>query len=845
MTHETDLTNCDREPIHLLGAVQNFGFLLAISPDWIVLRASENIVNFLGRRVDDVVGRPLSDLFALDAIEAIRQRIRHLQTPDAFERLMRIALTNGGEPFDLAVHLSGQAIIIEGERSLEVLATVSDVVRNMTARLHGAKDIDMLCDLATRQMRELTGFDRVMVYRFAEDGAGQVIAEAKADNVPGYLGLHYPASDIPKQARALYERNWLRIIADVSDEGSAVIPQRGPDGAPLDLSMSVLRTVSPIHVEYLKNMGVGASLSVSILRQGKLWGLFACHHMVPRVLQLSTRTAAELFGQMFSWILESHENRAQLEAERRAREVHDRLMAGFAQEKGVEAMAHEIHRLRHLLPCDGVAIWIGDQVTLAGSTPPAEDIPALVRMLNTTAPSRVFAIDEIGRVHAPAKDFVEKAAGLLAIPISRVPRDYLLYFREEQIRKISWAGDPSKPVSTGPDGARLTPRKSFELWQETVRGRSAPWSPLDVRIAEQLRITLIEIILRMSDLAAEERQQAQSRQELLIAELNHRVRNILALIRGLVSQSSHQARDTAELTSVIGGRLQALARAHDQINHGDWGPGAVRSLIAAELEAYVGGGAERATLEGPDVLIEPQAFSALALVIHEMATNAAKYGALSVSHGRLAVSWRLHEGALSISWQESAGPPVVPPSRQGFGTTVIERTIPFELKGTARIAYDPDGVTGEFFIPAKFVLHRGGAPAPDAPTPPAPCPHEDGKFVGAALLVEDNLLIALDGKSMLEEMGFSEVFLAANLAEANDIASAKDLSAAVLDFELGDETTAELAERLSKDGIPCIFATGYGEALQLGTPSDIALIQKPFSVESLRRALIEAGAKRA
>ena len=843
MTDEIDLTTCDREPIHLLGAIQKFGFLLALSPDWIVLRASENVRDYFGKGVNDVVGRPLSDFFALDAIEAVRVRLRHLLVQGAAERVMRVALINGGQPFDLAIHLSGNAIVIEAEPSDPDVEPIADIVRNMSARLHGARDLATLCDEASRNMRTLTGFDRVMVYRFGPDGAGQVIAEAKRDDVPGYLGLHYPASDIPVQARALYERNWLRIIADVTDDGVAILPQRGADGAPLDLSMSVLRAVSPIHLEYLRNMGVGASLSVSILRQGKLWGLFACHHMVPRKLPLSTRTAAELFGQMFSWILESFEHRSEIEAERRAREIHDRLMTGFAQENGIESIANEAHRLRHVVDCDGVVIWIDGKPTIAGITPRAEELIGLVRFLNTTSPSRVFSTDEIGKAYEPGGDFVDRAAGLLSIPISRAPRDYIIFFRREHIRKVDWAGDPAKPATLGPSGVRLTPRKSFELWQETIRGRAIPWASQDVRVAEHLRVTLIEIILRMSGIAAEERRQAEARQDLLIAELNHRVRNILALVRGLVSQSSQQTGDAAALTEMIGGRLSALARAHDQINRNDWRPGDLRELIIAELDAYAGMGRDLATLDGVDILVEPKAFSALALVVHEMATNAAKYGALSVPEGRLSISWHVHENGLALAWRESGGPPVKPPSRRGFGTTVITRSIPFELKGEAKINYLLTGVTGDFFIPAQFIRkpvvdtasHDGRSSSKTSNA------SQEAELGGTALLVEDNLMIALDGESMLQELGFEKILIAATLDQAQSFIETADIDVAVLDYDLGGQTASPLGAMLAARGIPFVYATGYGEGLLLsGEIGNAELVHKPYSLASLRYALVTA-----
>lgn len=298
-----DLTSCDREPIHILGAVQPFGFLIAVSTDWRVLFVSENAPLWLGRSVEEILGAQLAEFFNAEARHLIRGRLQVL-LQDSVERIFGMTLQENGLAFDVALHLSGQKIVIEVEPSVSENLNSANLVRSMVGRLQQTTG-DTFFRQAARQMRALTGFDRVMVYRFDHDGSGEVIAEALPSNLEPYLGLRYPASDIPQQARALYERSWLRIIADVDAEPAAIVPTLSPEGEPLDLSLSVLRSVSSIHLEYLRNMGVAASFSVSILRGGKLWGLFACHHLEPRHISLERRTAAELFGQMFSWILES------------------------------------------------------------------------------------------------------------------------------------------------------------------------------------------------------------------------------------------------------------------------------------------------------------------------------------------------------------------------------------------------------------------------------------------------------------------------------------------------------------------------------------------------------------
>jgi light-regulated signal transduction histidine kinase (bacteriophytochrome) len=663
-----------------------------------------------------------------------------------------------------------------------------------------------------------------------------------------FLGLHYPASDIPKQARILYERNWLRIIPDIGAAPVAILSEPSRTGEPVDLSMSVLRSVSPIHIEYLKNMDVGASLSVSIPRHGKLWGLFACHHMAPRHISFERRSASELFGQMFSLLLESREREDEAAHELRSREAQEKLVNRLAgADLTVASIAQQLDGFSQLIPFDGLAIAMDGQFVLHGTTPTREEVMGLVNALVKSGGSGIFATHALGQFHPPAADFAQRAAGMMALPISRVARDYILFFRKEFARAVTWAGDPTKPATLGPNGARLTPRKSFEAWTETVRGQSKPWSPLEMRLAEGLRITLLEVVLRLADVAARERKSANERQELLIAELNHRVRNILGLIRGLITQGRDRASTLEDFASVIGGRIQALARAHDQITIDNWGPASLRTLFTAETAAYLSAKSDRVKLEGPDVLLDPRAFSTLALVVHELLTNSAKYGALADSVGQVQVHWdRTPEGQLKIGWKEEGGPPVRAPSRRGFGSTIIERSIPFDLNGDAQLRYELDGVKAEFTIPANYVqvAHPGatpqsGAVAPDSTTP------ADKPFVGKALIVEDNMIIALDAEATLEKLGVRVVDMAPNASEALRLLEKSTPDFAVLDVNLGNESSFPVADRLLALNVPFVFATGYGKNIAFPDRfAHVPVVSKPYTADILAPKIAEAIARR-
>jgi light-regulated signal transduction histidine kinase (bacteriophytochrome)/CheY-like chemotaxis protein len=766
-----------------------------------------------------------------------------LRGPDAVERMFGLTLPNGRR-LDFALHMVGDVLIIEGEDCSDEAATdAGSAIRAMMGRLDATGDTTSFYREGARQVRALTGFDRVMVYRFDRDGSGEVVAEAARAGIGSFLDLRYPSSDIPQQARKLYVRTPFRVIADIEASPVPILPRLDETGAPVDLSLSVLRSVSPIHIEYLKNMGVGASLSISIIVEGQLWGLFACHHYSARRPSFERRSIAELFGQMFALKLESRE-RKQLQAyETGARASSDRLLAAVAGDATLLDNPDCLGAmLRETVPCDGIAIWIDGKCAHSGLTPPPEAFPALVRRLSAMAAGRIFATDRLAETLESADAYSDVAAGLLAIPISRSPRDYVMLFRQEKVRTVKWAGDPHKPAQLGPNGPRLTPRKSFELWSQEVRGSSEPFSAAEVRVAEMLRVSLIEVVLRLSDDAQEERRRFSERQELLIAELNHRVRNILSLIRGLVRQSLDPDADTRSTISLLEGRIESLARAHDQITQDNWSAAPLGRLIETEAAAYLGGKSQRLVCAGPAVLLHPNAFSTLALVFHELMTNSAKYGALSDS-GSVQVEWhRDDQGDLRIEWRERGGPAVQPPRRQGFGTTIIQRSIPYDLGGKAEVRYALTGVEADFCIPASHVAADDPAKAPAAAVSIA----RDSEvrrdvLTGAALLVEDSLIIAMDAEDILARLGAARVVTAASIRQAQQELDRDAFEIAVLDVNLGNETSLSIADALRARGVPYIFATGYGEQLRLPPEHEGAqVIQKPYTLASLAHALASA-----
>lgn len=342
---------------------------------------------------------------------------------------------------------------------------------------------------------------------------------------------------------------------------------------------------------------------------------------------------------------------------------------------------------------------------------------------------------------------------------------------------------------------------------------------------------MLEVILRLTDVAERERKAANDRQELLIAELNHRVRNILTLIRGLVGHSKSGAGSLEEFAKVLNDRIYALSRAHDQITREHWGPAPLADLFEAEVGAYLGQKANRIEMSGPSVLLAPQAFATMALVAHELVTNSAKYGALKDSHGKVTLTWKVDDmGRLVVEWIERGGPPVQAPMRRGFGSTVIERSVPYDLQGEAEITYALAGVEARFVVPAAFVQVKDAeVTAVESPKAVAASKQKKQPLSGRALLVEDNLIIALDAEDMLIRLGASGVDVASSVRDAISVIDSNAPDFALLDVNLVGETSFPIAERLKQAGVPFLFATGYGDNLAL--PQEFkgtTIVSKPY-----------------
>lgn len=838
---QVDLTNCDREPIHIPGRIQPHGTLLACDTDLsLVRRHALNAAEALALRFEDINGRRLEDVVGNDCAHDLRNALLRSADPARPGLIFGMRLPGRDAAFNVAVHQYKGNSIVEFEPIDNGKAGAPlEIARALIARLNQVTQVDDLCTRTSRYLRGALGYDRVMIYRFAHDGSGEVISEAKAPALETFMGRHFPASDIPRQARELYLRNTIRVICDASGAFVDIEPSIDASGNPLDLSFANLRSVSPIHCEYLRNMGVAASMSISVIVAGRLWGLIACHHYSPRPLPMPLRVAAELFGDFFSLHLQAMLRKQSLDTAIQARRSLDGVLRNVAHHTDLARFLRDsICDFGELMPCDGVGIWMNGRWTADGSAPPDEAIPALARFVNSVADGQVWATHALADNLPQASDYQAEASGVLAIPLSHTPRDYLFLFRKEVIQTIDWAGKPEKDYATGPLGDRLTPRKSFAIWKQTVERQSHPWTQADLDIAEATRTAVLEVLMRHSELLTEERRKADLRQRMLNEELNHRVKNILSLIKSLVSHPVNDGRELQDYVTSLQGRIQALSYAHDQIIRGDGG-GALRDLLEAELSPYLHDSAT-ILLDGPPTGLDSRAFSVMALVLHELATNAAKYGALSGKRGSLSVRWhRTEEGGCELVWQESDGPVVKPPRSQGFGSVLINRSIPYDLGGESEIAFEPGGVRARFLIPGKYISRVPSTERRKEPQKPDDAASEtlDGLSI---LLVEDQLVIAMDAEMMLAGKGAGTVETAASPAEALRKLANFNPDAAVLDVNLGTETSLSVADELVRRKIPFVFATGYGDNIMVPQSFSAPTIRKPYDEQTLSRALNSA-----
>jgi two-component system, chemotaxis family, sensor kinase Cph1 len=580
---DLSLTNCDREPIHIPNAIQSHGILLTFSEaDRIILQISQNSAVLLGRPAEAFLGQSLAVLLSENDIEAVQ---RCLQVEFDHVNPLRLLLSVGGQPqpFEGIVHRSDGVVVLELEPAIEQPpVSFFDFYQSVKLPITQLQHTQSLTELAQQTVsiiRNITGFDRVMLYRFHADGSGHVIAENKHEDYESFLGLHYPATDIPQQARELYRLNLLRIVPDVMADRVPLQPELNPvTGQSIDLSLSVLRSVSPLHQEYLGNMGVRASMSVSLLRDGQLWGLIACHHASPRRLSYEIRTICEFLGQVISFEVGAKADAEDLEYRIKLQTVHSRFLNTIANCQTLsDGLNQNPEDLMDLVSAHGVVFYDHNTITAFGNTPHKTAIGSLVTWVDQRiGDAAIYSTNRLAIDYPEFAGYKSVASGLLALRISRIQQTYLLWFRPEVLQTIHWAGEPHKTIGVDSNGSQngglwLTPRKSFELWKETVRRQALPWLTCEINAALELRSRIIGIVLQKADelaLVNTELERSNTELDSFAYIASHDLKEPL---RGIHNYSSFLIEDYGELLGEAGTKklttlMRLTQRMEDLIN---------------------------------------------------------------------------------------------------------------------------------------------------------------------------------------------------------------------------------------------------------------------------------------
>lgn len=543
---QADLSNCEREQIHFAGAIQPHGALLLLrEPDQVVVQASANAEAFLGVP-GDILGRELTWIGG-DIAERIQA---DLASPlHSIPIAVRCRAGQGRGAFDGLLHRpAGGGLVIELENAGPPVR-ISEQIDTALRTIVSCSSLRALGDETARLFKALIGYNRVMVYRFDDDGHGEVFAERREPHLDPYLGNRYPASDIPQIARRLYERNRVRVLVDVDAPQVCLVPAHSPlSGQQLDMSLCFLRSMSPIHIQYLKNMGVCATLVASLMVNGKLWGLIACHHYVPRFVHYEIRALCELLAEAVATRIAALECSAQAQAELSVRRLEQRMIEAIGREGDWRSALFDNSRpLLEPLDATGAALLFDGQVQVAGEVPGTLMLRELGSWLDAQPRAPVIATSSLGADDARFARTAAVASGVLATPVSSSPGEYLIWFRPERVRTVTWGGNPFEAVKTGDDPSQLSPRRSFAQWRQVVQGTADPWTPADLTTARLIGESVADVVLQFrsvrmliaQDQLAQATSQVQgSDQAVVIADAEGRVLHTNAAARQLLTQGA-------------------------------------------------------------------------------------------------------------------------------------------------------------------------------------------------------------------------------------------------------------------------------------------------------------------
>jgi chemotaxis family two-component system sensor kinase Cph1 len=512
------LTNCEHEPIHIPGQIQPHGFLLAITQKGTIDFCSENIQSFLGISHAQVLGKSFSEIFGAGTEKEIFDYIQ----ADVAQTVFPLSVSLYDKLFQISIHQSGDLYVLEAEIQPEAKEKLADVymqIMQFVTQMNNTTSLKDLCALVAEGTRKITGYDRVMIYRFDDQYNGEVYAESSRTDLEAFLGLHYPHTDIPAQARELYMRNDIRLIVDIDYEPVPIYTIDDADSKNLDLSLSVLRSTSPIHVEYLKNIGVGATLTISLIHDNRLWGLIACHHYSSKYISPEVKLAAKLQGQFITSQIDIRQSNDENVDARKAIAALERLSGLEVPlvQKSVETIVNASEILE-ICNAAGVCIVSRNKIYKKGLVPSDEKIEILLKELVESTNDNLFYTNKLSTCFSALGDCPD-FCGIIYHSLGN--SDHIIWFRPETITEKIWGGDPEKAIIK--DSTGLHPRNSFEIWKQIIKNQSSVWKGYEISSAVQYAHVLHNQLIMIMLSEEEEKYRTQSE---ILKETNSELENL-------------------------------------------------------------------------------------------------------------------------------------------------------------------------------------------------------------------------------------------------------------------------------------------------------------------------------
>ena len=817
------LEQCDKEPIRTPGSIQPFGALVVVNKKTDKIQVvSDNCAQFLLREPSELIGNEITQLLNTECLHALFNVLGHSSIHSQKEYVYSQEFNK--VVLDITIYVVADQYFLEflpkGLMGRDSFANV----KSMVGILQRSSTLDQIFQNCVKGIRELNRYDRVMLYRFLPDGSGEIVNEEKSPHVDSFLGLRFPAWDIPKQARDLYRTTLIRVVSNVKNQNVPLIAEANTNMDELDLSLAILRATSPVHLEYLANMGVVSTMTLPIVIDNQLWGLIASHHYDEVIPHPDVLSACELAGNVINLSIAQQLRNEQDELVSKASVVAKQIIKIQDPTDPAKEYGKAIFPLiSSQVENDGLGIRFNDKAYGIGLLETSkvsgylEEFPANENEIRNTS-------DFSTQTTNP--DFFT-AAGLLCFQVSQSPLIELIIARKAITQSTVWAGLPEKDIIQEGNEIRLSPRKSFDKYILQSENKSDEWSGNDITFAQNLKLALSDSFSTTLEIASQ-----RSNLSILVHELNHRVRNILALVRSVARQTKAKTHTVDAYVGSLEKRILALSNAHDLLTKNSMSGLLLSDIARIELSPYMSEDKLAKNISGPDLQISLEATSMAALVIHELVSNAVKYGALSSKSGEVFINWVIEDDIVRLRWTEEGGPKVQKPSHKGFGLTLLENGFPYEFKSNVKLDFKEEGFEAQYEIPINmFKLKETEQKTKKTHRVKVQNILTSKK---RALLVEDSYMLAAENSMLLSDLGFEQVDTAASVDAALILLDQNKYDVCLLDVNLRGELSFPIAEKLINKNVIFGFCTGYGSMEKFPDKyKTIPVFQKPIRTDEL------------